>query len=92
VRAQHYFIFLRSTYSTARDLMFNNIGGPLIIRGDGPESDVQVGIVSWGIGCAYLPGVFSRVSTGYDWIKETVCGTSSDPPGSLCGSTETNSE
>lgn len=27
-------------------------GGPLIIPGDGHEEDVQVGIVSWGIGCA----------------------------------------
>jgi secreted trypsin-like serine protease len=62
------------------------------MRGDDPEGDVQVGIVSWGIGCGYMPGVFSRVSTGYAWIQETVCGTSTDPPGSLCGSTETQSE
>merc|ERR1711957_1115811 len=29
--------------------------------------------VSWGIGCAYMPGVFSRVSEAYDWISEEVC-------------------
>lgn len=50
------------TASEGEDACQGDSGGPLIIRGDGPESDVQVGIVSWGIGCAYLPGVFSRVS------------------------------
>ena len=27
-------------------------GGPAILRGDSTEEDVQVGIVSWGYGCA----------------------------------------
>lgn len=63
----------------------NMVGGPLIVPGDAPEADVQVGVVSWGIGCAFLPGVFSRVSSSYDWIKETVCDSSNDPPRSLCG-------
>ena len=27
-------------------------GGPLVIPGSSSEEDVQVGIVSWGIGCA----------------------------------------
>ena len=62
-------------------------GGPLVIQseGDDPTQDVLVGIVSWGIGCAYLPGVFARVSEGFDWIEETVCDDSIDPPCDLCG-------
>jgi hypothetical protein len=61
-------------------------GGPLIVRDvNGADGDVIVGIVSWGIGCGIMPGVFARVSSGYDWIQATVCESSNDPPGSLCG-------
>jgi trypsin len=64
-------------------------GGPLVIRGkDGSGADdIQVGVVSWGIGCANknFPGVYARVSEAYDWIKETVCSKSQDPPSNLCG-------
>ncbi len=61
------------------------LGGPLILRpGGGAEYDILVGLVSWGVGCAYLPGVFSRVSMSYDWIYNTTCAESKDPTGSLC--------
>ena len=61
------------------------IGGPLIVRpGGGVKYDILVGLVSWGVGCAYLPGVFSRVSMSYDWILEVVCAESKDPTGSMC--------
>jgi trypsin len=64
-------------------------GGPLVIPGnknDGSD-DVQVGVVSWGIGCASpdFPGVYARVSRVTDWIKQTVCAESSQPPADLCG-------
>lgn len=42
--------------------------------------DVLVGVVSWGRGCAVYPGVYSRVSEGYDWIRLEVCSKSVDPP------------
>jgi trypsin len=56
-------------------------GSPLISRGGTPEEDIQVGVVSWGIGCAGpIPGVYSRLSTMYGWMRQTVCNKSSDPP------------
>lgn len=59
-------------------------GGPLIYASssDNPEDDVQVGIVSWGLGCALkaFPGVYSRISEEFDWITEQVCKLSDDPP------------
>jgi trypsin len=62
-------------------------GGPLVILGNDPSQDVQVGVVSWGIGCASrdFPGVYARVSRVTDWIKTTVCQESSQPPADLCG-------
>jgi len=52
-------------------------GGPLVVKGGSATSnqDVQVGVVSWGVGCAHqnFPGVYSRISSAYDWIEREVC-------------------
>lgn len=58
-------------------------GGPLVVRQD--SGDIQVGIVSWGFGCALedFPGVYAKVSTKYDWIKDQVCELASTPPASF---------
>ena len=52
-------------------------GGPLVIKGDNANTsqDIQVGVVSWGVGCAsqHFPGVYARVSRAYDWIEKEVC-------------------
>ena len=32
------------------------LGGPLIISGETDEEDIQVGVLSYGYGCAYYPG------------------------------------
>lgn len=47
-------------------------GGPLLVRG-GPTGIIQVGIVSFGLGCARAnyPTVYVRVSSFYDWIFQT---------------------
>ena len=63
-------------------------GGPLVIRQDSGD-DLQVGVVSWGIGCAHndFPGVYARISAQYDWIQKNVCEGSAAPPSSFdCGS------
>lgn len=55
-------------------------GFPIISRGATAAADVQIGIVSWGRGCAVYPGVYSRISYVYDWIRESVCIMSTAPP------------
>lgn len=72
-------------------------GSPMIISGTGSESgedDIQVGVVSWGIGCVSetFPGVYSRVSSQYEWIRMVVCQHSLSPPASFnCDDLDANS-
>lgn len=49
-------------------------GGPLV-SGDAEKGYTQMGVVSWGIGCAdpNFPGVYSRISQAYNWIACEVC-------------------
>jgi len=58
-----------------RDSCQGDSGGPLVIRGGNASSDVVVGVVSWGVGCAseHFPGVYARVSSAYDWIESEIC-------------------
>ena len=45
-------------------------GGPMVVRDVNDTEWLQVGIVSWGYGCAEsgYPGVYARVSYFLDWI------------------------
>lgn len=49
-----------------------DFGGPVIVNGDEASADIQVGIVSFRLGCADrgYPGVYARVSEKIDWINE----------------------
>jgi len=57
-----------------QDACKGDSGGPLIVKGKDSTEDVQVGIVSWGWGCALLhfPGVYARISEGMDFIRSYV--------------------
>jgi trypsin len=66
--------------SVGVDACSGDSGGPLIIEGEKEGLDVLVGLVSWGRGCAIYPGVYSRISSGFDWIRKQICYAAVDPP------------
>ncbi|KAH7939939.1 hypothetical protein HPB52_019541 [Rhipicephalus sanguineus] len=61
------------TYHNDIAILEGDSGGPLMSRVVGGRY-VQVGIVSFGEGCArtYIPGVYTRVEAFTSWIKQVV--------------------
>jgi Trypsin len=56
-------------------------GGPLLLLGDSPEDDVQVGVVSFS--AMGYPGVGSRTSANEDIIRNAICGSATEAPAYL---------
>ncbi len=81
------------SYFDGKDACQGDSGGPLLITEDTAASDLQVGIISFGHGCAQanIPGVNTRVSTYYAWIQSKICALSASPPKS-CSSTASKTQ
>ncbi len=70
-------------FEDEKDSCQGDSGGPLLFsEQSGNEGHmVQVGIVSFGYSCASgFPGLYSRVSNQFDWIRNTMCEMSDMPP------------
>jgi secreted trypsin-like serine protease len=59
-----------------KDSCFGDSGGPLIVAAGNDKGYSQVGIVRWGPQCGnpLYPGVYTRVSSFADWIKQNMSG------------------
>lgn len=71
-------MFCAGVQGGGKDTCQGDSGGPIIL----PDSQVQVGVVSFGIGCARADynGVYARVSAVTEWIEEQICVLSDNPP------------
>jgi hypothetical protein len=69
---------LCATGNGVTDACDGDSGGPLIVKGgknNDASDDIQVGIVSFGRGCANVnfPGVYTRISYILPWIQTEIC-------------------
>ncbi|XP_037107784.1 tryptase-like [Syngnathus acus] len=86
------------TEAGGRDSCQGDSGGPLVSKTGNTSTYVQLGVVSFGIGCALpdIPGVYARVSEYRSWILSRINGNEPGfinfvPSTSTSTSTNTNS-
>ena len=64
-------MFCAGAMAGGKDSCYGDSGGP-IIQGNNADSALQVGVVSWGDGCAVAgsPGVYTRLANYLDWLEQ----------------------
>uniref|UniRef100_A0A7S4MEM4 Peptidase S1 domain-containing protein n=1 Tax=Odontella aurita TaxID=265563 RepID=A0A7S4MEM4_9STRA len=75
-------------HEEGEDACLGDSGGPIVVPGNEDNGngngadDLQVGIVSFGVGCANpdFPGIYARISDQFRWIDDVVCEISDYPP------------
>jgi len=70
-----------------KDSCQGDSGGPIFTFDAQGNAISQMGVVSWGEGCALsgYPGVYAEISAVGQWIEEQICENSADKPSSCDG-------
>ena len=59
-----------------KDACQGDSGGPIVTRQTAGSPFTQLGVVSWGVGCAHpqYPGVYTRLSSHIQFIRRNMQG------------------